>query len=200
LGLARKRKWQINRSRPLWPWSFEGSVGGFRSHTGTIVSVEHSPRRPKGDVTLGLRVPPLPAFLRENRTVATVPSSVRQSVSLPARIAKRVLALAENKKTSASHVLVDLIETGLQAKEAAPAFLRNHRPAIRNHRSSRTETPPGGTSPHDFRRVVVAAADRVGAFHPPQLVRSSPQSQARRFSKDSSDRWICFRNASLTSV
>lgn len=50
--------------------------------------------------------------------MASVHSSVRQSVSLPARIAKRVLALAENKKTSASRVLVDLIETGLQAKEA----------------------------------------------------------------------------------
>lgn len=45
-------------------------------------------------------------------------TSVRQSVSLPARIAKRVLALAETKKTTASRVLVDLIETGLQAKEA----------------------------------------------------------------------------------
>jgi metal-responsive CopG/Arc/MetJ family transcriptional regulator len=50
--------------------------------------------------------------------MGTVHSSVRQSVSLPVRIAKRVLALAENKKTSASRVLVDLIETGLQAKEA----------------------------------------------------------------------------------
>jgi hypothetical protein len=62
--------------------------------------------------------PPLPGFLRENKNVATLHSSVRQSVSLPARIAKRVLALAETKKTSASRVLVDLIETGLQAKEA----------------------------------------------------------------------------------
>jgi metal-responsive CopG/Arc/MetJ family transcriptional regulator len=50
--------------------------------------------------------------------MATAESPVRQSVSLPARIAKRVLALAENKKNSASRVLVDLIETGLQAKEA----------------------------------------------------------------------------------
>ena len=50
--------------------------------------------------------------------MATVHNSVRQSVSLPVRIAKRVLALAENKKTSASRILVDLIETGLQAKEA----------------------------------------------------------------------------------
>jgi hypothetical protein len=50
--------------------------------------------------------------------MATVDSPVRQSVSLPARIAKRVVALAKTKKTSASRVLVDLIETGLQAKEA----------------------------------------------------------------------------------
>ena len=50
--------------------------------------------------------------------MASAQNSVRQSVSLPARIAKRVLALAENKKTSASRILVDLIETGLQAKES----------------------------------------------------------------------------------
>ena len=51
-------------------------------------------------------------------TMASVQSPVRQSVSLPARIARRVLALAETKKTSASRVLLELIETGLQAKEA----------------------------------------------------------------------------------
>jgi hypothetical protein len=50
--------------------------------------------------------------------MASVQSPVRQSVSLPARIARRVLALAETKKTSASRVLLELIETGLQAKEA----------------------------------------------------------------------------------
>jgi metal-responsive CopG/Arc/MetJ family transcriptional regulator len=44
-------------------------------------------------------------------------TSVRQSVSLPAPVAKRVRALAKTRKTSASRVLVDLIETGLQAKE-----------------------------------------------------------------------------------
>jgi hypothetical protein len=51
-------------------------------------------------------------------SMASVESPVRQRVSLPARIAKRVLALAETKKTGASRILVDLIETGLQAKEA----------------------------------------------------------------------------------
>jgi metal-responsive CopG/Arc/MetJ family transcriptional regulator len=50
--------------------------------------------------------------------MATLESRVRQSVSLPAKIAKLVATLAETKKTSASRVLVDLIETGLQAKEA----------------------------------------------------------------------------------
>jgi metal-responsive CopG/Arc/MetJ family transcriptional regulator len=50
--------------------------------------------------------------------VASVDTPVRRSVSLPARLAKLVATLAETKKTSASRVLVDLIETGLQAKEA----------------------------------------------------------------------------------
>jgi hypothetical protein len=51
-------------------------------------------------------------------TMATLESRVRQSVSLPVKIAKMVATLAETKKTSASRILVDLIETGLQAKEA----------------------------------------------------------------------------------
>lgn len=37
---------------------------------------------------------------------------------LPAGTAKRVRAMAKARKTSASRVLVDLIETGLEAKEA----------------------------------------------------------------------------------
>jgi hypothetical protein len=44
--------------------------------------------------------------------------AVKQSVSLPSRIAKRVRALAETRHTTASRVLVDLIETGLQTKQA----------------------------------------------------------------------------------
>ena len=44
--------------------------------------------------------------------------AVRQSISLPSRIAKRVRALAETRHTTASRVLVDLIETGLQTKQA----------------------------------------------------------------------------------
>jgi hypothetical protein len=44
--------------------------------------------------------------------------SIRQSVSIPARVAKRVRALAKTRKTSANRVLVDLIEAGLESKEA----------------------------------------------------------------------------------
>ncbi len=42
---------------------------------------------------------------------------VRQSVSLPAPIAKRVKAIARTRKTSANRVIVDLIESGLEAQE-----------------------------------------------------------------------------------
>ena len=50
--------------------------------------------------------------------MAETERSVRQSVSIPTGIAKRVRALAKTKKTSANRVLVDLIEAGLQSKEA----------------------------------------------------------------------------------
>jgi metal-responsive CopG/Arc/MetJ family transcriptional regulator len=43
--------------------------------------------------------------------------SVRQSVSLPARVARRVKSLAQTSKTSANRVIVDLIESGLDARE-----------------------------------------------------------------------------------
>jgi hypothetical protein len=44
--------------------------------------------------------------------------SIRQSVSIPVRVAKRVRAIAKTRKTSANRVLVDLIEAGIQSKEA----------------------------------------------------------------------------------
>lgn len=50
--------------------------------------------------------------------MANAEKAVRQSVSIPARVAKRVKALAKTEKTSASRVLVDLIEAGLASKEA----------------------------------------------------------------------------------
>ena len=41
----------------------------------------------------------------------------RQSVSLPAKTATRVRALARSRRTSANRVLVELIETGLDSAE-----------------------------------------------------------------------------------
>jgi hypothetical protein len=49
--------------------------------------------------------------------MAEMERAVRQSVSIPTGIAKRVRALAKTRKTSANRVLVDLIEAGLQSKE-----------------------------------------------------------------------------------
>jgi hypothetical protein len=43
--------------------------------------------------------------------------SVRQSVSLPSAVARRVQALAKRRRTSANRVIVDLIESGLEAKD-----------------------------------------------------------------------------------
>jgi len=42
---------------------------------------------------------------------------VRQSVSLPSSIARRVRSLAKRERTSANRVIVNLIETGLEARE-----------------------------------------------------------------------------------
>ena len=43
--------------------------------------------------------------------------SVRLSVSLPPAVARRVQALAKHRRISANRVIVDLIESGLEAKE-----------------------------------------------------------------------------------
>ena len=49
--------------------------------------------------------------------MTVVEKSVRRSVSLPPQIAKRVKALARNRKASANRVLVNLIQSGLEAAE-----------------------------------------------------------------------------------
>jgi len=42
---------------------------------------------------------------------------VRQSISLPPSIARRVRTLAKTNRTSTDRVLIDLIESGLEAQE-----------------------------------------------------------------------------------
>ena len=49
--------------------------------------------------------------------MSTTQKSVRQSVTLPPRVAKRVKSLAKSRRTSASRVLVDLVESGLDAAD-----------------------------------------------------------------------------------
>jgi hypothetical protein len=46
---------------------------------------------------------------------------VRRSVSLPPPVARRVKALVKAKKSSENRVLVELIETGLEAREREKA-------------------------------------------------------------------------------
>ena len=43
--------------------------------------------------------------------------TVRQSVTLPARVARQVKSLAKSSSTSANRVIVDLIESGIEARE-----------------------------------------------------------------------------------
>jgi metal-responsive CopG/Arc/MetJ family transcriptional regulator len=47
----------------------------------------------------------------------TVEKPVRQSISLPPRVARRVQALAQRKNASTNRVIVDLIQSGLNAQE-----------------------------------------------------------------------------------
>ena len=42
---------------------------------------------------------------------------VRQSVTLPARVARRVKALAKTSSTSANRIIVELIESGIEARQ-----------------------------------------------------------------------------------
>ncbi len=47
----------------------------------------------------------------------TLDRTVRQSVTLPQQIAKRVKALARTRRASANRVIVDLIASGLESAE-----------------------------------------------------------------------------------
>jgi hypothetical protein len=57
--------------------------------------------------------------------MASTTKPLRQSVTLSAGVARRVRALARVKKASASRVIAELIESGLQAQDAErDRFLR----------------------------------------------------------------------------
>jgi hypothetical protein len=48
--------------------------------------------------------------------------AVRQSISIPPNIVKRVRAIAKSRNASANRVLVDLIEAGLKAAQKEQFF------------------------------------------------------------------------------
>ena len=50
--------------------------------------------------------------------MSTAEKAVRQSVSLPPKVARRVRSLAKSTRTSANRVLVELIESGLESRES----------------------------------------------------------------------------------
>jgi metal-responsive CopG/Arc/MetJ family transcriptional regulator len=50
--------------------------------------------------------------------VTTTEKPVRQSVSLPSRLARRVRTIARKQNTSTNRVVVDLIQRGIESKEA----------------------------------------------------------------------------------
>ena len=49
--------------------------------------------------------------------MSTSQRTVRQSVSLPARLARRVKSLARSSNTSSNRIIAELIESGLDARE-----------------------------------------------------------------------------------
>jgi hypothetical protein len=51
--------------------------------------------------------------------MASKDKSVRQSITLPPRVVRQVRSMAKARNTSASRILVDLVESGLEAHERA---------------------------------------------------------------------------------
>lgn len=49
--------------------------------------------------------------------MATTEKAVRQSVTLPSPVARRVKSLAKSRKLSSNRILVELVEAGLRSKD-----------------------------------------------------------------------------------
>lgn len=48
--------------------------------------------------------------------MATTPKAVRQSVTLPAKVARQVRTIAKSRRLSATRVLVELVEEGIEGR------------------------------------------------------------------------------------
>jgi hypothetical protein len=49
--------------------------------------------------------------------MGSVERTVRQSISLPAKLAAQVRSMAKNRRLSANRMLVELVEDGIEAKQ-----------------------------------------------------------------------------------
>ena len=86
---------------------------------------------------------------------------VRQSISLPSSIARRVKTLANRERTSANRVIVNLIETGLQAREREKRAFFELAERLANSSNRVTDVRgSGGASPQ---AVVIQAIWRSSA-------------------------------------
>ncbi len=56
-------------------------------------------------------------MLVHNAVMGTAKKTVRQSISLPAKIAAQVRNLAKTRKLSSNRILVELIENGIEAEK-----------------------------------------------------------------------------------
>jgi len=52
-----------------------------------------------------------------NYFMSITEKAIRQSITLPSPLAKRVKTLAKSRKVSSNRILVELVETGLRSKE-----------------------------------------------------------------------------------
>jgi hypothetical protein len=55
--------------------------------------------------------------LVHNGAMKRTPKAVRQSVSLPAKVARQVRSIARHRRASANQILVELVEQGIEAKK-----------------------------------------------------------------------------------
>jgi len=69
------------------------------------------------DKVFGVRIGAFWCKLVYSDLMSIAEKLVRQSISLPARVARQVKSLAKTSNTSANRVIVDLIESGIEARE-----------------------------------------------------------------------------------
>ena len=93
--------------------------------------------------------------------MASKEKNVRQSVTLPAKVATQVRSMAKRRRLSANRMLVELIEEALEAKKQKEKDFRTRRTFSRRRRSPRGRTLRVGVRANGL-RPVNARAGTVG--------------------------------------